>query len=321
MSESKKPYLVAVVGPTASGKTALSVALAKRLNGEIVSADSMQIYRRMTIATAKPTPEEQQGVAHHLMDFLEPSESFSVSDYQKMAHQAVRDILSRGKLPIFCGGTGLYLRTFFDNVSFTKEPGDEALRTRLNEQYRQEGGEALLQELAKIDPKTAKTLHPADAKRIIRALEIFATTGVPMSEQVRLSHAQPLPYSFTMLGLTFRDRQKLYDRIDRRVDEMFSRGLLQEARSFYASAAGRTAQAAIGYKELLPYLNGTISLEEAAANLKQATRRYAKRQLTWFRRDSYIRWIYVDNCGNILQEALSILQQEHPDLFRQVPAS
>ncbi len=306
---SKKP-LIAVVGPTASGKTALAIEIAKKYNGEVVSADSMQIYKGMEIASAKPTEEEMQGIPHHLMSFISPSETFSVSDYVRLARQAIDDILARGKLPILCGGTGLYIRSLIENVNFAAEEPDETLRNELNERYEREGGEALLKELAAFDPETAAKLSPNDGKRIIRAIEVYRTTGMTMTEQVSLSKLEPSPYKVTAIGLTFADRQNLYERINTRVDKMLTSGLLPEADNFYSSEKSVTSSAAIGYKELKPYLDGKITLDAAAEKLKMETRRYAKRQITWFKRDEYIHWIEVDRCEDVFAEARKILEAE-----------
>lgn len=305
-----KKKLVAIVGPTASGKTALAIELAKRYDGEVVSADSMQIYKGMEIASAKPTEEEMQGIPHHLMGFLDPSETFSVSDFVRLATESIEDILDRGKLPIVCGGAGLYIRSLLDNVTFTAEEPDEALRKELNARYEAEGGEALLAELASFDPETAAKLSPNDGKRIVRAIEIYRTTGITMSEQVSLSKLTPSPYDVTVIGLTFADRQNLYDRINRRVDEMLLRGLLPEADKFYSTEKSVTSSAAIGYKELKPYLDGKITLDAATEKLKMESRRYAKRQITWFKRDEYIHWIEVDRCENVVTEAEKILRDK-----------
>ena len=303
---SKKKKLIAVVGPTASGKTALAVKLAQHYDGEVISADSMQIYKGMTIATAKPTTDEMQGIPHHLIDFLKPSENFSVSEYVKLANKATEDILSRGKLPILCGGTGLYVRSFLENVQFSDEESDFALREELTARYKTEGGEKLIEEIRTFDPETAEKLLPSNSKRIIRAIEIYRLTGVTMSESVKRSKSVPLPYDFTAIGITYADRQKLYDRINQRVDQMIENGLLEEAREFFASDIGNTAAAAIGYKELKPYLDGKISFDEVTENLKMETRRYAKRQLTLFRRDEYIRWIQADRCNDVFKEAVKL---------------
>ena len=299
--------MIAVVGATASGKTSLAIKIAQKYGGEIVSADSMQIYKGMDTATAKPTKEEMCGIPHHIMDFLSPTETFSVSQYVDMARETIDDILSRGKVPIVCGGTGLYIRSLVENVQFSPENADEKLRDELNERYAKEGGEVLLRELSEFDPETAKTLHPSNNKRIIRAIEIYKTTGVTMSEHIRKSKDIPSPYEWTVIGISFEDRQKLYDRINMRVDIMLEQGLLDETREFFRENKGKTAVGAIGYKELKPYLDGEMSLEEAVENLKQVTRNYAKRQITWFRKDDYINWIYADRCEDVFEEAEKIL--------------
>ena len=306
--ENKGKRMIAVVGPTASGKTALSIELAKRLDGEIISADSMQIYKGMKIATAKPDMEEMQGIPHHLMDFLDPGTQFSVADYVELANDTAKDIFSRGKQPILCGGTGLYVRSFLENVRFTEEKSDPQLREQLNERYRTEGGEKMLEELKGFDPETAIRLHPSNSKRIVRAFEVYYLTGKTISQAVRESKQMPFPYEIAAVGLRFSDREKLYDRINKRVDIMLEKGLIEEAKEFYSMPIGRTAAAAIGYKELKPYLDGELTLEEAVEKLKAATRHYAKRQLTWFRRDEYIRWIDADMTDDIIAEALRILE-------------
>ena len=302
----KKKKLLAIVGPTASGKTALAIRLAKEYDGEIISADSMQIYKGMDIVSAKPTEAEKEGIPHHLMDFLSPSDTFSVSDFVRLAHSAIDDILSRGRLPILCGGTGLYERSLIENISFAPEEPDENLRAELNERFEKEGGEALLRELAVFDPETAEKLEPNNGKRIIRAIEVYKTTGITMSEQIRRSHEQPSPYDVTAIGLTFADRQTLYDRINKRVDLMLKNGLVEEARRFYSSDISATSSAAIGYKELKPYIDGKMSLEACVEKLKMETRRFAKRQLTWFNRDDYIQWIEVDRCDDVFARAREI---------------
>ena len=302
--------LIVVAGPTASGKTSLSIELAKKYNGEIVSADSMQIYKGMDIATAKPTKEEMQGIPHHLIDFLSPTESFSVSEYVTLAKGAIDDITKRGKLPILCGGTGLYVRSLVENVKFSEEKTDKKLREELNERYKNEGGEVLLKELAQFDEETAKTLHPNNSKRIIRAIEIYKTTGITMSQHIKNSKNEPSPYDLTAIGITYADRQKLYDRINLRVDIMMKNGLLKETKDFYSRYNSNTASAAIGYKELKPYLDGEVTLEAAVEKLKQETRHYAKRQLTWFRRDEYINWIEADKCTDIFAKACEIIENK-----------
>ncbi len=305
-----KKRIIAIVGPTASGKTALSVELAKKYNGEIISADSMQIYTGMDIATAKPTKEEMQGIPHHLIGFLPPTENFSVSEYVFLADKAAEDIISRGKIPIMCGGTGLYFKSFADNIKFSEEKYDKSLRVLLQKRYAEEGGETLIKELEKFDKESARTLHPNNGKRIIRAIEIYYTTGITMTEHIKRSKSVPSPYEFVVIGITFADRQKLYDRINLRVDIMMKNGLLDETKEFYSKYKSDTASAAIGYKELKPYLDGEVPFEEAVEKLKQETRHYAKRQLTWFRRDERINWIEADKCKDIFEEACRIIDNK-----------
>ena len=281
----------AVVGPTASGKTALAVELAKAFHGEVVSADSMQIYREMQIATAKPTPQEMQGIPHHLMDFLPPDQPFSVSDYVTLARKTIREIAARGHLPILCGGTGLYVSSLLEHVQFEPIETDPKRREALYREAEADGGEALYARLCAVDPERAKSIHPHNVVRVVRALEVYETTGKTMSELQRESKPLPSPYDCLMIGLTFRNRQTLYDRIDRRVDGMMEQGLLEEARRVLQNPALKTAANAIGYKELKPYFAGEASLEDCLETMKRESRRYAKRQLTWFRRDPRIHWI------------------------------
>jgi len=260
--------LLIVAGPTASGKTALAIALCERLGGEVVSADSMQVYRGMDIATAKPTSEEMVRVRHHLISVVEPDERFSVTKYASMAHEAIADIHARGKLPVLCGGTGLYIRAVAENWRLT-----------LGEIAQEING--TWEELCEIDPEHAAKIHPNDHKRVNHALALYRGTGVTLTEQNANSRTEPTPYDAKMIFLNARDREALYRRIERRVDEMIANGLVEEARD---EAVGSTAAQAIGHKELGPYLRGECALEEAVAKLKQETRRYAKRQLSWFRR-------------------------------------
>ncbi len=285
--------VVAVIGPTASGKSDLAVEICRRFGGEVVSADSMQIYKGMDIATAKPTEEEKKNIPHHMMDFLDNTEDYSVALYQQAAAEYIADIGSRGLLPVVCGGTGLYVDTLLNNIKLSEDSYDEELRSLLLKRAEDEGGERLLEEVRAFDPEYAEKLHPNNVKRIVRALEVYKTTGTTMTEQLELSK-QASPYEVCFIGLDAEDRQFLYDRIDRRVDIMLERGLESEAREYLASANGTTSAQAIGYKELRPYFDGEIPLEQAVENLKRATRRYAKRQLTWFRRNERINWLYID---------------------------
>ena len=293
---------MAVVGATASGKTALSVELARRLGGEIVCCDSMQIYRGMDIGTAKPTEAERRGVPHHLFDILDPTEPFSVGDYVTRAESAVKDILSRGKLPVLCGGTGLYLDAFLRGGMPDTPEADEDLRRELLASAEADGGAALHKELAACDPESAAAIHPNNLRRLVRAVEIFRLSGIPKSEWDRRSRAQPARYDAAVLGLSFEPRDVLYARIDARVEAMMEAGLLDEVERL--SAAGifersRTAAAAIGYKELRPYLSGACALSAAVEELKVATRRYAKRQITWFSAREYVTWIPAVEGGRL----------------------
>ncbi len=292
--------IIVVCGATASGKTALAVELAKIYGGEIISADSMQIYTDMDIASAKATPEEQQGIPHHLLGFLKPSESFSVADYVRLANECARDIFSRGKTPIICGGTGLYISSFVDNITFDDSRCDYEFREEMERFARENGNGALLEKLRKVDLETAETLHENNVGRIIRALEVYKTTGHTISYAKKMSRANPSPYDFIMLTIEYADRSVLYKRIDRRVDAMMERGLLEEARSCFGQPNRPTAAQAIGCKELYPYFRGEKSLDDCVEELKLRTRQYAKRQLTWFRRDKRIRSVVVDE-GDTLE--------------------
>lgn len=293
----KKPLVVVVVGPTASGKTSLAIEIAKKYDGEIVSADSMQIYENMDIATAKPTEEEMAEVKHHLIGFIGCDEEYSVAMYKKDATEAIKRILSEGKLPVVCGGTGLYIDTLIKNTTFFDYEKND-IRSELEKEADEKGIEVLLEKLRAVDPEAAGRLHINDRKRIIRALEVYLSTGKTISEQDRLSHIEESEFDWCIIGLTADDRQVLYDRINYRVDIMLENGLLAEAEDFYKSDYSQTAKQAIGYKELKPYIDGLVSFGEAVEKLKMETRRYAKRQLTWFRRNKDISWISIDNTGD-----------------------
>ncbi len=289
----KKPLVVVVVGPTASGKTTLAIEIAKKLDGEIVSADSMQIYKNMDIATAKPTAYELSLVKHHLIGFVDCDKEYSVAMYKKDAIRAIDEIISKGKLPVVCGGTGLYIDTLVKNTVFF-EQGKTDVRSQLEKDADEKGIELLFSKLKEIDPCAASRLHINDRKRIIRALEVYAATGKTITEQDKLSHLEESRYNWCIIGLTAENRQVLYDRINLRVDMMIEQGLLDEARDFFSNFCSATAKQAIGYKELKPYLDGVISLDDAVEKLKMETRRYAKRQLTWFRRNKDINWLSID---------------------------
>ena len=297
----KKPKILAIVGPTASGKSALAEALAARLDGEIVSCDSMQVYRGMDIGTAKPDRETCARVRYHLIDVVDPAQEFSMVEYLCLADRAVSDILSRGKLPILCGGTGLYLDAFLRGMP-ESPGGDPTLRAGLAALAAERGGDYLLEELAKVDPESAAAIHPSNIRRVIRALEIYQTTGITKTEWDRRSREQPMRYRATVLYLSFEDRSLLYRRIDERVDEMIRLGLVAETERLMQAGvfdASSTAAAAIGYKELIPYIRGECELGAAVDLLKMATRRYAKRQITWFSAKPYVTRIFADREGKL----------------------
>lgn len=284
----EKIRIICVVGATASGKTALGVELAKALGGEIISADSMQVYKGMPIATAAATEEEQQGIPHHLLEFLEPEETFSAYDFVKLAKEKAIEIHSRGKVPVIVGGTGLFIDSLVKNLTFSEVSVDEELRQRLGEKDTDE----LYDELLALDPEAAKDIHKNNRKRVIRALELYYG-GTSKTEQNAQSMKEESPFEALYIEIDYKDREKLYERINLRVDKMLEAGLENEARNA-ASKCGKTARQAIGHKELEPYFKGEISFEEAVENLKRETRRYAKRQLTWFRKNENAAVFYAD---------------------------
>lgn len=292
--KNKKPFVLAVVGPTASGKTWLGVELAKIYGGEVISADSMQIYKGMDIASAKPTEDEKQGIPHHLVDFLDRDVSFSAADYVELAHKKINEVLSRGRLPIIVGGTGLYVDSLLENVKFSDGGSDEAYREELYAFAKENGNEVLHARLVETDPEAAEGIHPNNLVRVIRALEVCKVTGRRFSELKKESKLVESPYDSLILGLNYENRQTLYDRIDLRVDEMVKSGLVEEARQLWQESGMKTAANAIGYKELIPYFTGEAALDECISTIKQETRHYAKRQLTWFRRNERIQWIMLD---------------------------
>lgn len=301
----EKTKIICVVGATASGKTDLAVKLAKAVDGEIISADSMQVYKNMPIATAVATKEEQDGVPHHLVEFLNTDETFSVADYVGLAKSKIAEITSRGRVPIVAGGTGLFVDSLVKNISFSEVGSNAEIRTELAEKSNEE----LYEKLLKLDPNAAVDIHPNNRKRVIRALEL-CMSGTSKTEQNENSLLCDSPYDALYIGIGYKDRQKLYDRINKRVDLMLEAGLENEARQMLGKQ-GLTARQAIGHKELQPYIDGKITLDEAAENLKRETRRYAKRQLTWFRRNENINWLYADEMSKdeLVKKAVELVQK------------
>ena len=293
MSE-KKIFVAVICGPTASGKTSLGVELAKRLNGEIISADSMQVYKGMNIASAKPSEEEKQGIPHHLMDFLPLNKPFSVADYVELAHCCISDVTSRRKLPVIVGGTGLYISSLINNITFDDTGSDSEFRTEMREFAAKNGNQALWKKLEEVDPETAAKLHPNNVNRIIRALEVYKISGSTMTIAQEKSRQQESPYRTCIIMPDF-PREQLYRRIDDRADDMIKRGLVEETREFFTHDDYVTSAQAIGYKELRPYIDGETSLENCIERLKQVTRNYAKRQLTWFNKMPNLHKISVDS--------------------------
>jgi len=308
------PKILVITGPTASGKTWLAVELAKAHNGEVVSADSMQIYRRMDIGTAKPTREEMGGVPHHMLDVADPEEDFSVARYVDMAARCVENVLSRGRLPILAGGTGLYIDSLLSGRTFAAFDGRGSLREELETRFAREGGQALLTELAQVDPDAAARLHPHDAKRIIRALEVWRTTGKTITRHNEETRALPPRYSALTLTLDFERREDMWERIDRRVDRMMADGLAEEVRALLDSGVPErcTAMQAIGYKEMVCALRGDGDVRAAAEEIKLRSRQYAKRQRTWFRRNREAKsllWGPVPNFEDVLHRSTAFLEE------------
>lgn len=289
-----KKKAIVVVGATASGKTALGVHIAKSFNGEVISADSMQIYKGMDIATAKPTTEEMDGVKHHLIDFVDVHEQYSVSNYCNDAKNVFDEISKNNKLPVIVGGTGLYIDSFLSNTKFLESASSDKIRKELLLEAEKKGVESLYDELKVIDPNAAKKIHPNNIVRVVRALEIYKTTGKTLTEQNKLSHITESDIEPLHIGINYSDREKLYERINKRVDIMLQNGLLEEATQFYELNPSKTATNAIGYKELKPFIDGQLSFDVCVENLKRETRRYAKRQITWFKRNKNINWVYAD---------------------------
>ena len=287
------PQVVVLTGPTATGKTKLGVMLAQKLGGEVVGADSMQIYKYMNIGTAKPTAEEMAGIPHHMIDVVSPFENYSVSRYVEDASACVNEILSRGKLPVLVGGTGLYIESLLSGRNFAENGSFSGLRERLSEQYDEFGGAEMLSRLREVDPESAARLHPNDKKRIVRALEVYQATGKTITRHNLETQALPPRYTACKIALTFNSRQNLYDRIDRRVDGMVAAGLESEVQTLLSMGltAKHTAMQAIGYKEMACKIFANCTLEEAVSAIKTESRRYAKRQLSWLGRDKSLHWI------------------------------
>ena len=304
-----KPKVIVICGPTASGKTALSIELAKQLNTEIVSADSMQIYKDMNIGSAKPTLQEMQGIKHYMLDFVSPDERYSVADYKKQATICIEEILKKGKIPIVVGGTGLYIDSLIYNIEYDEIEYDEKYRKELEEIAKNEGLDVLYDRAKEIDPEAIKSISKNDKKRIIRILEIYKATGKTKTEQEILSRKNEVPYDYKVFAINM-DRQVLYDRINKRVDIMVEQGLIEEVKMISEKYKKYpTAMQALGYKEIKQYLDGNLTKEDAIEKIKQETRRYAKRQLTWFRKNKQTIWLdgmqNVQNNINIILEGIN----------------
>lgn len=305
--EKKRPLLV-LTGPTAVGKTALSIALAKEIGGEIISADSMQVYRYMDIGSAKITPEEMQGVSHYLVDCLEPSEEFNIYVFQQLAKKAMEQIYAHGHIPVIVGGTGFYIQSLLYDIRFEEETHDET-RRKYEELYRQKGAEYLHSFLWEVDPSSAATIHANNVKRVIRALEFYELNHYPISEHNEEQRQKESPYDFRYFVLTD-ERQKLYDRIEQRVEKMLEMGLVDEVKRLKEMGCRRdmVSMQGLGYKEILDYLDGEITLEEAVYRIRRDTRHFAKRQLTWFRREKDVIWVDKQEAGSTTQELLAYMR-------------
>lgn len=306
--------LIAIAGPTASGKTALSIELSRRISGEVVSCDSMMVYRGMDIGTAKPTRAEMDGIPHHMIDVADPAENYSAARYRDEARAVIADIASRGHMPIMCGGTGLYIDAVTRDMSFARTPADDELRARLEKELNEQGAQSMHDRLSEIDPPTAARLHANDTRRVLRALEIYYSTGAPMSQSAERTGENRELYDLTLISLNM-PRARLYDRINRRVDMMCGQGLFEEVAGLIANGLNRecTAMQALGYKEIAQALAGEVSREEAISNLKQRTRNYAKRQLSWLRRDTRVNWLDIDEndtAATLTERAIAIIKRD-----------
>ena len=312
VTENNKTKLLAVVGPTASGKTALAVELALRYGGEIISCDSVQVYKGLDIGSAKVTAEEARGVRHHLIDAVSPCDDFSCAEYSELAGEAIKDIVSRGRLPVFCGGTGLYLNTVLRGSALSEAGKDDEYRQALTEKYTPAELHGMLGE---IDPESAAAIHENNVKRVVRALEIYHVTGMTKTHWDELSRKEAEPFDSVVIGLDYRSRDTLYRRIDQRVDIMLSAGLESEVAALDSPGfRASTASQGIGYKELLAYRDGRYTLPEAVEAIKKGSRNYAKRQLTWFRRDPRVQWIYPDDAGD--GDALSFVTERAQKIIK-----
>ncbi len=307
----KRPLII-LTGPTAVGKTALSIALAKALDGEIISADSMQVYRHMDIGSAKVTREEMEGVPHHLIDVLEPTEEFNVTCFQALAKEALEEIYGRGHVPIVAGGTGFYIQALLYDIDFKDNDEGQALRRELEKLGEEKGNQHLHEILQEIDPESARAIHANNRKRVIRAIEYYRLTGQKISEHNEQERAKKSPYQFFYYVLTC-DRARLYERIDQRIDQMLAAGLLEEVKALRAMGCrrGMVSMQGLGYKEILDYLDGACSLEEAIYILKRDTRHFAKRQLTWFKRERDVRWLVLEDFGNDRERILNHILTEY----------
>jgi len=305
--------MIAVVGPTASGKSDLAVEICKEFGGEVISCDSMQLYRKMNIGTAKPSIEEMQDIAHHMIDILDMGEEYSVSDYVRDASLCCDRLFDRGVIPVFCGGTGLYISSFLSGVTYSDFENSPEVRARIEKQVLDEGIGSVYAKLALVDPESAESIDVNNQKRVIRALEVYETTGVTFSEWNRRSKETAVRKDCLVIGLDYQDRETLYSRIDIRVDRMIEAGLLEETETLIKDGllTSKTASQAIAYKEFFPYFNGTDSLENCIETLKRNSRRYAKRQLTWFRRDENVNWIFRDgkSFDDIKREAFALVER------------
>lgn len=321
MRQMNQPPLIILTGPTAVGKSDLSIELAKQVGGEIISADSMQVYRHMDIGSAKIMPEQTGGIPHHLIDILEPSEAFNVATFKRLAGQAVSEIYGRGHIPVVVGGTGFYIQALLYDIDFTDNDEDTALRAQLEEIAASQGSDALFERLRRVDPESCGSIHPNNVKRVIRAIEFYEKTGTKISGHNREQQQNASPYNFAYFVLND-DREKLYGRIERRVDGMLEQGLVEEVSRLAAAGCTRemVSMQGLGYKEILDYLDGCTTLEEAVYLIKRDTRRFAKRQLTWFRRERDVIWVEKAEFGydnaRIIDYMMAVLRQRNIDLSK-----